>query len=107
MTGHRILLALPLVLLAGLALSVFVIARASSELVSPARRPLQDYHREWLEQPAAHGISIQKFQQLSEFLRPGVLDPPPLQHFSIPVDHAKHAVALVVIDPNIHGFLTQ
>lgn len=40
-------------------------------------------------------------------LRPGVLDSPPLQHFSIPVDHAKHAVALVVIDPNKHRFPTQ
>ena len=45
--------------------------------------------------------------QLPELLRPGVFDPPPLQHLSVPVDHAKHAVALVKIDSNIHGFLPQ
>lgn len=51
-------------LLGALGFSVFVVVRASSELVSPARRPLQDYHREWLEHPAAHGILIQKFTAL-------------------------------------------
>lgn len=64
MTRRRLLLALALLLCAGLGLTVFVIVRASSELVSPARRPLQDYHREWLELPVAHGISIQKFPAL-------------------------------------------
>lgn len=66
MTRRRILLALALALLAGLGLSVFVIARASSELVSPARRSLQAYHREWLDHPAAHGILIEKFTALDD-----------------------------------------
>ncbi len=65
MLRRRILLALVLVIFAVLSLSVFVIARASSELVSPARRPLQDYHREWLNRPTAHGIAIQKFSAIN------------------------------------------
>jgi pimeloyl-ACP methyl ester carboxylesterase len=61
MTRRRILLVLALAGVAVLGASLFVVVRASAELVSPARRPLQDYHREWLEHPASHGISIQNF----------------------------------------------
>lgn len=32
------------------------------EIASPARRPLQDYHREYLRNPAAHGIRIDSFR---------------------------------------------
>jgi pimeloyl-ACP methyl ester carboxylesterase len=31
------------------------------ELVSPERRPVQDYHREWLNHSAPHGLSIKAF----------------------------------------------
>jgi pimeloyl-ACP methyl ester carboxylesterase len=50
----------------GLAAGVFVwvVSRASSELVSPARRPLQAYHREWLDRPGEHGIVIEPFSAL-------------------------------------------
>jgi len=34
---------------------------AASEIVAPARRPLQDYHREFLENPAAHAVRVQAF----------------------------------------------
>ena len=29
------------------------------QLASPTRRPLQDYHREFLADPAAHGVSVE------------------------------------------------
>lgn len=34
---------------------------AGNEIASPARRPLQDYHREFLADPAAHGVTVQPF----------------------------------------------
>lgn len=38
-----------------------VVWNASTELISPKRRALQGYHRDWLERPAEHGVSIQRF----------------------------------------------
>lgn len=38
-----------------------ILWKASTELTSPARRTLQDYHRDWLTKPAEHGITIQPF----------------------------------------------
>ena len=32
---------------------------AGDQLASPTRRPLQDYHREFLADPAAHGVSVE------------------------------------------------
>lgn len=61
---RRLFLVLGLLAVLVLTGLVFVVARASSELVSPARRVLQAYHQEWLEQPAAHGISIERFTAL-------------------------------------------
>lgn len=46
-----------LLLAAGVGLSWW----AASELAAPARRPLQDYHREFLDHPAAHGVRLQSF----------------------------------------------
>ncbi len=34
---------------------------AGSELASPSRRPLHDYHLEFLAHPAAHGMQVEKF----------------------------------------------
>jgi uncharacterized protein len=34
---------------------------AGNEIASPARRPLQDYHKEFLADPAAHGVSVKPF----------------------------------------------
>jgi len=34
---------------------------AGSEIAAPARRPLQDYHREFLADPAAHGVVVRPF----------------------------------------------
>lgn len=34
---------------------------AGNELASPGRRPLQDYHREFLADPAAHGVTVKPF----------------------------------------------
>lgn len=34
---------------------------AGSEIASPPRRPLMDYHREFLSNPSAHGFIIEKF----------------------------------------------
>lgn len=34
---------------------------AGDELASPGRRPLHDYHREFLADPAAHGVALEKF----------------------------------------------
>ena len=42
----------------GIAITLWV---AAGQLVSPARRPLQAYHLDWLNAPAAHGLAIQKF----------------------------------------------
>jgi len=37
---------------------------AAGLLVSPSRRPLQDYHREWLEHAAAHGMRVDAYPAL-------------------------------------------
>ncbi|CAN5377577.1 hypothetical protein BH23VER1_BH23VER1_14010 [soil metagenome] len=51
-----------LVLLILLALAVWgAVEWGGRELASPARRPLQDYHREILSDPAAHGLRIVPF----------------------------------------------
>lgn len=42
---------------AGLGLSWW----AASNIASPARRPLQDYHHEFIAAPAAHGVRLQRF----------------------------------------------
>ncbi len=34
---------------------------AGSEIASPSRRPVMDYHREFLSNPAAHGLRIDRF----------------------------------------------
>ncbi len=34
---------------------------AAAELVQPPRRPLQDYHQEFLAHPASHGVTLQPF----------------------------------------------
>ena len=34
---------------------------AGDQLASPTRRPLQDYHREFLADPAAHGVIVESF----------------------------------------------
>ncbi|HEY1120398.1 MAG TPA: hypothetical protein VGE67_02310, partial [Haloferula sp.] len=33
----------------------------SGHLVSPARRPLQDYHRQILDRPEAYGLRVEPF----------------------------------------------
>lgn len=35
---------------------------AGLEIASPARRPLQDYHREFLDHPSGHGVKITAFR---------------------------------------------
>lgn len=57
----RLLLVTTVVVLAGI---VGFIWLAAGELVHPARRELQDYHHEWLEHSAAHGIAVTKFDAL-------------------------------------------
>jgi alpha-beta hydrolase superfamily lysophospholipase len=47
-----------------IAVGVVVVWNASTELLAPKRRVLQDYHREWLERPAEHGVSIQRFSAM-------------------------------------------
>ena len=52
--------------LMGVALTLVLLWAAAcwwggSELASPPRRALQNYHREFLASPAAHGVSIQPF----------------------------------------------
>ncbi|CAN5586071.1 hypothetical protein BH09VER1_BH09VER1_40480 [soil metagenome] len=53
----------------GILLLVFIaggaiIWKASTELMTPTRRALQDYHRDWLERPSEHGVTIQRFSAL-------------------------------------------
>ncbi len=54
-----------LVLLAGISLAPLTIAAlavwAGMEVASPQRRPLHDYHREFLAHPQAHGLRIVEF----------------------------------------------
>lgn len=38
----------------------WAIEESAERLVSPPRRALQEYHRDWLEHPAAHGIRIER-----------------------------------------------
>jgi len=42
-----------------LALLAVLVWEASTQLTAPPRRPLQDYHVEWLKRPADHGIAIE------------------------------------------------
>jgi hypothetical protein len=42
----------------GIAVTIWM---AASELIAPERRSLQEYHREWLEHAAAHGLVIKRF----------------------------------------------
>ncbi len=39
-----------------------LIWRASGELVLPARRPILDYHKDWLDRASDHGIRIRHFK---------------------------------------------
>jgi uncharacterized protein len=50
-------------LLIGLLLVIPVVFSwwAASELMAPSRRPLQDYHTEFLADAAAHGVKVQSF----------------------------------------------
>src|SRR6187397_3009041 len=41
-----------------------IIWKASTELISPARRSLLPYHLDWLERPLEHGMSIQRFSAM-------------------------------------------
>lgn len=41
-----------------------VVWTASTELIAPARRALQDYHKEWLERPYEHGMRIRRFDAI-------------------------------------------
>lgn len=54
-----------LVAAASLVAAAVVVWNASTELISPARRALQEYHRDWLERPAEHGMSIQRFAAMN------------------------------------------
>jgi alpha-beta hydrolase superfamily lysophospholipase len=38
--------------------ALLLVRTAATELVSPRRRALQNYHHEWLDDPASHGIRI-------------------------------------------------
>lgn len=57
---HWLLILPSLVLLIPLAATGLVFW-AGSEIASPTRRPLMDYHREFLSNPAAHGLVIDRF----------------------------------------------
>lgn len=53
------------VVLVGLyGISHLAVVGMADRLVSPPRRSIQDYHRQWLEQPEAHGIRIERFSSL-------------------------------------------
>jgi alpha-beta hydrolase superfamily lysophospholipase len=56
--ARRFLLSVFIVVITGLAVTIWI---AAGELVSPERRQLQDYHREWLDHSAAHGLVIKRF----------------------------------------------
>jgi alpha-beta hydrolase superfamily lysophospholipase len=55
---RRIVISAILLILVALAVPIWM---GAGELVSPARRPMQDYHREWLDHAAAHGMSVKAF----------------------------------------------
>lgn len=44
----------------GLAGALVCVHVGTEELISPPRRSLQDYHHEWLNQQAAHGIRVER-----------------------------------------------
>lgn len=52
-----------LVILYGI--SQFVVVRVADQLVSPPRRAIQDYHKEWLERSTTHGIQIERLSCLA------------------------------------------
>lgn len=60
LTKRRILVSIALLSLAPVAIAGMAVW-AGWEVASPKRRPLQDYHREFLSHPKAHGIGIVKF----------------------------------------------
>lgn len=57
---HRWRIALAVVLL-GVIAAAGAIFWAGSEIASPTRRPVMDYHRDYLDHPAAHGLAIDRF----------------------------------------------
>jgi alpha-beta hydrolase superfamily lysophospholipase len=57
-TFRRLMYLLLLLLLSS---ALFMTWWAGSEVASPSRRPLQDYHLEFLADPAVHGMKVQKF----------------------------------------------
>jgi pimeloyl-ACP methyl ester carboxylesterase len=67
LTLHRVLTFPPRMLAAaaimlGLAAATgFAVWSASGELAAPSRRPLQEYHRELLRDPAAHRLTVRSF----------------------------------------------
>ncbi len=56
--GRRILIAVALLIVTG---PVGVILWAGNQIASPPRRALMDYHREYLSNPAAHGMVIENY----------------------------------------------
>jgi len=42
---------------------------AAGYLVSPPRRALQDYHRDWLEHAAVHGMLVDQYGALDGVVR--------------------------------------
>lgn len=50
-----------IVLLGTVAMACGMIFWAGTQIASPSRRPLQDYHREYLSAPTAHGLVIERF----------------------------------------------
>ncbi|HEY1049745.1 MAG TPA: alpha/beta fold hydrolase, partial [Prosthecobacter sp.] len=50
-----------LLLLLGIAAAIAATFWAGQELASPGRRPLHDYHQEFLQHAAAHGMEIHRF----------------------------------------------
>jgi uncharacterized protein len=41
--------------------AAYLVRWAGSEIASPSRRPVMDYHREFLTNPSAHGFTIDRF----------------------------------------------
>lgn len=58
--SRRISCGIAILLLSLIACST-IIWKASTELMTPARRALQSYHKEWLERPFEHGMKISSF----------------------------------------------
>lgn len=55
--GKLVLLAVSLLL----AIPALLLIWAADQIASPSRRPLADYHKEYLADPAAHGMQIGRF----------------------------------------------